>query len=112
MSHSVVQAVFQTVVQAVIQAVVQAVTQNKAYLSNVQDRKKYIILSFSSGAFSSGAFNSGAFSSGAFSSGAFNSGAFNSGKCCFPNYHFKNKKYYKYNLSILNNKYSILYKFS
>lgn len=89
MSHSVVQAVFQTVVQAV--------TQNKAYLSNVQDRKKYIILSFSSGAFSSGAFNSG---------------AFNSGKCCFPNYHFKNKKYYKYNLSILNNTSSILYKFS
>lgn len=85
MSHSVVQAVFQTVVQAVIQAVVQTVTQNKAYLSNVQDRKKYIILSFSSGAFSSGAFSSG---------------AFNSGKCCFPNYHFKNKKYYKYNLSI------------
>ena len=84
MSHSVVQAVFQTVVQAV--------TQNKAYLSNVQDRKKYIILSFSSG--------------------AFNSGAFNSGKCCFPNYHFKNKKYYKYNLSILNNTSSILYKFS
>ena len=41
MSHSVVQAVFQTVVQAVVQAV----TQNKAYLSNVQDRKKYIILS-------------------------------------------------------------------
>lgn len=80
MSHSVVQAVFQTVVQAVIQAVVQTVTQNKTYLSNVQDRKKYIILSFSSGAFSSGAFNSG---------------AFNSGKCCFPNYHFKNKKYYK-----------------
>ncbi|AQT47591.1 hypothetical protein BBC0122_014860 [Bartonella choladocola] len=77
MSHSVVQAVFQTVVQAVVQAV----TQNKAYLSNVQDRKKYIILSFSSGAFSSGAFSSGAFSSG----------AFNSGKCCFPNYHFKNK---------------------
>lgn len=97
MSHSVVQAVFQTVVQAVIQAVVQTVIQNKAYLSNVQDRKKYIILSFSSGAFSSGAFNSG---------------AFNSGKCCFPNYHFKNKKYYKYNLSILNNKSSILYKFS
>lgn len=97
MSHSVVQAVFQTVVQAVIQAVVQTVTQNKAYLSNVQDRKKYIILSFSSGAFSSGAFNSG---------------AFNSGKCCFPNYHFKNKKYYKYNLSILNNTSSILYKFS
>lgn len=93
MSHSVVQAVFQTVVQAVIQTV----TQNKAYLSNVQDRKKYIILSFSSGAFSSGAFNSG---------------AFNSGKCCFPNYHFKNKKYYKYNLSILNNTSSILYKFS
>jgi len=92
MSHSVVQAVFQTVVQAVIQAVVQTVTQNKAYLSNVQDRKKYIILSFSSG--------------------AFNSGAFNSGKCCFPNYHFKNKKYYKYNLSILNNTSSILYKFS
>ena len=91
MSHSVVQAVFQTVVQAVIQAVVQTVTQNKAYLSNVQDRKKYIILSFSSG--------------------AFNSGAFNSGKCCFPNYHFKNKKYYKYNLSILNNTSSILYKF-
>lgn len=97
MSHSVVQAVFQTVVQAVIQAVVQTVTQNKAYLSNVQDRKKYIILSFSSGAFSSGAFNSG---------------TFNSGKCCFPNYHFKNKKYYKYNLSILNNTSSILYKFS
>ncbi len=85
MSHSVVQAVFQTV------------TQNKAYLSNVLDRKKYIILSFSSGAFSSGAFNSG---------------TFNSGKCCFPNYHFKNKKYYKYNLSILNNTSSILYKFS
>ncbi|MBH9975761.1 MULTISPECIES: hypothetical protein [Bartonella] len=91
MSHSVVQTVIQTVVQAVvqaviqavIQAVVQAVTQNKAYLSNVQDKKKYIILSFSSGAFSSGAFSSGAFSSG---------------KCCFPNYHFKNKKYYKYNL--------------
>lgn len=83
MSHSVVQAV----VQAVIQAVVQTVTQNKAYLSNVQDRKKYIILSFYSG-------------------------AFNSGKCCFPNYHFKNKKYYKYNLSILNNTSSILYKFS
>ena len=102
MSHSIVQAVFQTVVQAVIQAVVQTVTQNKAYLSNVQDRKKYIILSFSSGAFSSGAFNSG----------AFNSGAFNSGKCCFPNYHFKNKKYYKYILSILNNTSSILYKFS
>lgn len=84
MSHS--------VIQAVVQTVVQTVTQNKAYLSNVQDRKKYIILSFSSG--------------------AFNSGAFNSGKCCFPNYHFKNKKYYKYNLSILNNTSSILYKFS
>ncbi len=76
MSHSVVQAVFQAVFQTVVQAVVQAFTQNKAYLSNVQDRKKYIILSFYSGAFSSGAFNSG---------------AFNSGKCCFPNYHFKNK---------------------
>ena len=96
MSHSVVQAVFQTVVQAFIQAVVQTVTQNKAYLSNVQDRKKYIILSFSSGAFSSGAFNSG---------------AFNSGKCCFPNYHFKNKKYYKYNLQFYINFHSYIFSY-